>query len=127
MHALGRGSGRCHDGLAGARGSGDGNHLHEWIADDGLADIGPAGNDVQDAGRQPGLGGELGEAKGGPRSVWGRLQHHGVASGEGGPHLPDRHDEGEVPGGNAPDNADRPTHEHGGVSAAQHSRTRAIE
>jgi hypothetical protein len=56
-----------------------------------------AGDDVHDAGGQVGLLQDLGEDQRAERRGLGRLQHDGVAGGEGGRDLPRQHEQREVP------------------------------
>ena len=58
-----------------------------------------AGHEVDDAGRQAGVGQRLHEVDGRERRLLGRLQHHGVAADQGREDLPGRHGDREVPGG----------------------------
>src|SRR6185369_5278248 len=65
------------------------------------------GDDVQDAGRNPGLERELTEPDRGQRGVRGGLEDGGVAGGEGGCDLPRGHEDREVPRHDQPNDTDR--------------------
>ena len=67
-----------------------------------------AGDDVDDARRQPRLDADLGEGERGQRRVFGRLQHDRVAGGERRRDLPGEHQQREVPRDDLPADADRP-------------------
>jgi hypothetical protein len=67
------------------------------MLDDRLPRRAVAGDDVDDALRQPGLAADVGEQQRGERGVFGGLQDHGVPGGERGGDLPRQHQEGEVP------------------------------
>ena len=65
-----------------------------------------AGDDVEHAGGQADLGGDLGEGEGGERGELGGLDDDGVAGGERGRDLPGEHQQREVPGDDLADDAD---------------------
>jgi len=56
-----------------------------------------AGDHVEDALRQSGLGAQLGEEQGGQPSDGGRLQHDRIARGQGRRYFPGEQHQGEVP------------------------------
>jgi hypothetical protein len=114
---LQRAGGLAHDRLADLGGTGEGDLVHARIVHQRHADLAAgAGDDVEDALRQPRLLAQLGELERGQRRLRGRLQHHGVAGGQRGGDLPRREQEGEVPGHDCADHADRlPQREREGV------------
>ncbi len=65
------------------------------------------GQHVEHPGRQPGLGGDLGQHQRGQRGGLGRLEHDGVAAGQRGGDLPGRHQQREVPRDHRADHAER--------------------
>ena len=83
------------------------------LVDVGMRDQGRAGglaeavDDVDDAGREAGFEGQLGDAQGGQRRLLGRLHHDRVAAGQGRAPLPGQHQQREVPGDDLADDADR--------------------
>ena len=66
--------------------------------------------DIEDAGRQPGLDEQFGNAHRHARVALGRLQDEGVAAGDGGRNLPQRDHGREVEGRDAGDHAERLAH-----------------
>ena len=83
------------------------------LVDVGMGDEGRAGGlaqaveDVDDAGREARLLGQLGDAQGRQRRLLGRLHHDGVPAGQGRAPLPRQHQQREVPGDDLADHADR--------------------
>ena len=76
---------------------------------DGLACLARvAGDDVDHARRQADLAANLGEGERGDRRVAGGLEHDGVAHRQRGGDLPGHHQQGEVPGDDLADHAERP-------------------
>ena len=94
------------------------------VRDEGGADVGATGDDVEHAGRESGLGRELGEPDRRARSRRRRLEHHGVPGSERGADLPDPHDEREVPGRDAAHHAHRASQQHRGVARRREHRRR---
>lgn len=76
--------------------------------DDGLADLTTAAHhQVEHAGREARPGDDLGDGPGAARHQVGRLDHHAVAEGQRRGDLPGRDGDGEVPGGDQADHAQR--------------------
>ena len=93
------------DRPGGGRAAGEADLLHERVADERLAGLGGARQDVDDARRDAGLAHQVHEVLHGVRGELRRLDHHGVAGGEGRHDLhPDR-DQRAVPGDDDPDDA----------------------
>ena len=96
------------DDASGRRRSGERDHPDVRILDERLADLGAAGDDVQDAGGQARL---LEEARDQDAAGDGRveiaLQHHGVPEGKRRSERPHREDDREVPRRDHADHADR--------------------
>ena len=93
---------------AGPRRPGERDHSHRPLHDQGLTDVRPAGQDVQQPVRKSSLGKDLREhrttADGRPGI---RLQQDRVAQRQGRGHGADRQDRRHVEGGNHPDDPDR--------------------
>ena len=79
-------------------------------------------HDVEDAGRQPGLGGQPGQQGRGLRGVLGGLEHHRVAPGQGGRDLPRLEHQREVPGRDRGDDSGRLEQRVGVVTAVHRER-----
>ena len=77
------------------------------VLDQRLPDRRPAGDDVDDAGRQVALGDDLGQRERGQRRRLGGLEHDGVAGRERRRDLPGRHQQREVPRDDLPGHAER--------------------
>ena len=67
------------------------------MIDQCLAGAAIAGDDIDDAIRQPRLAAEFGKGERRQGRVFGGLQHHGVAGGQGRRDLPGQHQKGKVP------------------------------
>jgi len=81
------------------------------VFDDAVTDYAPGASDVvDDAVRNPGLVETLEQLAGAVRGVARGLEHDGVPGRDGGRNLPDRDDEGVVPGGDETGDADRLAH-----------------
>ena len=106
--ALERVGGRLLDDLGRIDVAGEGD-----LVDVGMRDQGGAGrlaeavDDVDDAGGEAGLDGQLADPQGGQRRLLGGLHHDGVAAGQGRAPLPGEHQQREVPGDDLADDADR--------------------
>ena len=73
------------------------------------------------------LGGQLGQHERGDRRGVGRLEHHGVAGGQGGGDLPDGHHQRVVPRGHLGAHPDRLAPDPGGVAGQVLARRAALE
>ena len=87
--------------------AGEGDLVDQGMVDERAAGRrSEAGDDVDDARRNPGFEQELPQTERGERRLLGGLQHGGVAAGQCGRELPGAHEEREVPGD------DLPAHSH---------------
>ena len=104
--------GRLGDPAAGLGRADEADAVRARVARDLVADDGAgAGDEVEDAGRQVGLGDALGEGDAGDRGRRGRRPHDGVAAGERGRDQLGRHRVRPVPGRDHADHAARPAQE----------------
>ena len=78
-----------------------------WATSGVAGGLAEAGDDVDHAGGEPGLHGQLAHAQGGERGLLGRLEHDGAAGGQRGAPLPGDHQHREVPGDDLPGDAHR--------------------
>ena len=85
----------------------EGDLVHARVCDERGAGLAVAGDDVEHAGRDARLEGELAEAQRGERGLLGGLEDGGAARGERGTDLPGRHQQREVPGDDLAADADR--------------------
>src|SRR5260370_30662518 len=77
------------------------------MSNQGVGDgVAGAGKDREHGGRQASLHQDIGGRQRGEGSELGRLDHDGIATGQGGRDLPGSDDEGEVPGGDEGAHAD---------------------
>ncbi len=83
--------------LADLRRTGEGDLVDVRMLRDEPPGRGTARDNVDDARRKVGLLTNVGEGEGGERGGFGRLEHHGVAGGQRGSHLPGEHEQREVP------------------------------
>ena len=127
VHALHAVDGAAHHGLAGLGRAGHAHHVDLAVGDERLPDLGVAGDHAEEARGQAGLHGELGEPQGRARRRRRGLHDDGVARGERGAGLPDRHDEREVPRRDARDDADRAAREDRRVPVRERPRAGAVE
>jgi hypothetical protein len=88
---------RLADAAAHGGGAGEGDLGDAGMLDDRLPRRAVAGDDVDDALRQPGLPADIGEKQRGERGVFCGFQDHRVSRGERGRDLPRQHQEREVP------------------------------
>ncbi len=107
LHALAvRGGGGVD--VAGDGGRADeGDGLHVRVLQEAVHGHLVAVHDIEDAVRQTGLGEEFGELHGGRRVLLARLEHEGVATGDGEGEHPQRHHRREVERRNARDDTER--------------------
>ncbi len=93
--------------------AGEGDHVHIHVAAERLAGgLAIAGQDIEHAVGQAGLGGELGDADGGQRRLLGRLEDDGIAGGKRRTDLPAGHEQREVPRHDGGDDAERLAGDH---------------
>ncbi len=104
---LARAGGRLTDGAADLGRAGEGDLVDVVVFDQRRAGRAVAGDDVDDAGRQPDLDADLGEGERGQRRELGRLQHDGVSCGQRRRDLPRQHQQREVPRDDLAADADR--------------------
>ena len=98
--------------------AGEGNDVDARICGELRADLGAwSGDDIDDAGREANLAGQLCQPECCEGCCAGGLHHNGVTSGQRGRRLPDRHSERIVPRRNECSNADWLSSNHGGVAA----------
>ena len=99
--------------------AGEAHLAHGGVGDEALAHHAAlAGQDLQHALGQPGLERQLADAQRAERGQLGRLEHHGVAGGQGRGEAPAGDGHGEVPGHDDADDAERLV--EGDVEAAGH-------
>ncbi len=96
------------DDLADVGRAGERDLVDVVVLDERLPDRRAAGQDVDHARRQVGLGDDLGQHQRGQRRGLGRLEDDGVAAGQRGRDLPRRHQQREVPRDDLAGHADRP-------------------
>ncbi len=112
LHGAG---GALQDLLAGGDVTGQRHHAHQRVLHQRRPHaLAPATDDVDDAAGEE-LASELRQAQGGERGLLGGLEHHSIAGGEYGGHLPGRHHQRIVPGGDAAHDSDRVAADHAGV------------
>ena len=99
--------GRLADDAADLGRAGEGDLVDVRMLDDQRAGRAVAGDDVDDAGRQPRLHAELGEGERGQRREFRRLQHHRVSGRERRRDLPGQHQQRKIPRDDLPADADR--------------------
>ena len=88
----------CADQAAGLGRAGEAHPADAGVRDErGAGLLADPLDDVEDAGREAGLGGQVGEDRARERRPLGRLQDDGAAGGERGRRLPGREHEGRVP------------------------------
>jgi hypothetical protein len=103
---------------AGYRTAGKGDVVDPWVGRKGSAGlVAQAGHDVQRARRKSRLHGELGDLQQGQARVFRRLEHAGVARGEGGTDAPPEDLRGIVPGDDVAGDPERHALGHDGVAA----------
>ncbi|KFF33976.1 hypothetical protein G039_0317965 [Pseudomonas aeruginosa VRFPA01] len=94
--------------LADAGRAGEAHRAHAAVLYQGFhAHLRFAQHYVEDAGREPGFLGQLGQGEGRVGRLVGRLDHHRATGGQGGGGLAGDHRRGEVPGGQQCRHADR--------------------
>lgn len=95
---VGRGS-SLHDGSADDSGASEGDLVNVHVGGEGgTSGLAVAGDEVEDTSRETSLLDELGENKGGERSLLSSLHDNGVTGGQGRADLPCQHEKREVPG-----------------------------
>ena len=102
------------------------HHRRRVVIDHGAAGVPVTGDHVEDAGRQE-LGGDLGEQRRRSGRGVARLEHDGVARGDGRGELPDGHHHRVVPRRDLRAHADRLAAEHRRVPAHVLAGTLALE
>ncbi len=117
MDLLEPGRGVLVDDPAHGRGPGERHHPHHVVRGQPGPDVGPAGDQVDDAWRHARFGERLDEMNRRERRQRGGLQHRGVAAHERGNHLPRRDGHREVPGRDHRADAERLAHRHGELVA----------
>src|SRR5699024_8201631 len=101
--------------LADTGGAREADHVDVAVLADGLAGTGThAGYDVEHTSRQTGLPAQFGQTQCGQWCVFGRLEHNGVARGQGGGDLYGCIVQWEIPGDDGTDHTDRLVG-HGGL------------
>jgi hypothetical protein len=98
---------RALDLLPDVGGAGERHLRHAGVGHHRGADVARAGQHVEHARGQPGLGGDLGEHQRGERGGLGGLEHDRVAGGERRGDLPRGHEQREVPRDHRADHAER--------------------
>ena len=127
VHALHALHGPAHHGLARLRRARDADHVDLAVGDERLADLGVAGHHVEQPGGKPRLDGQLGKPQRRARRGGCRLQDDGIARGERGARLPDRHDEREIPRSDPGDHANRAARQDRRVAVRERAGARAVE
>ena len=113
---LQRAGGRPHDLASGFRTAGERHLVDAWMRHEGRAGDASAGDDVDDAGRQPDLIQRRRQREDGQRSLLGRLEHDRAAGAERRRELPRRQQERKIPGNDLSGDANRLTkRQHEGV------------
>ena len=107
--------------------AGERAHPHPRMADEADPDrVAVAGDDVEDALRKQ-ITGELGKSDRGQRGVLGRFDDQRVTGHQRRADLPDRHQQGVVPGRDRTDDAERVTADHAGVAGEVLTGRTALE
>ena len=101
------------DALADAGGAGEADHVDSRVLGDGRTDHPAAGDNVYDAGREPGFADELSQHHRGRGGAFAGLDHGGVACGQGERQFLADDQQREVPGRDHADDADGFVDDHG--------------
>ena len=127
MGALHGAGGALQDLLASGDVTGEGHHAHQRVLHQRRPHaLAPAADDVDDAAGEQ-LAGELRQAQGGERGLLGGLEHHRIAGGEHWGHLPSRHHQRIVPGGDTAHHTDGVAADHAGVPLDVLPRQRPLQ